>query len=374
MKPFWCVIFCVVSTALAQSVFAQEPSTTITERRLNTLELMLAQGQNRRAEALLSRMIRSASTEETSGPYSALLQQALRDRPFQLNGNFAVLPSTNITRAASATTFSTLIGDFAIGDGGEAQSGLGLTAGLGATYRLPIDNRRTLQVNGAVGRTHYDEPELRYWSATLGAVVIDRQPDQTLRYGASVKRSIYDVNTSSLTDSNDAWRYALTASLSQDRAAGLTRTISGRFEYRDYVEQDARDGAFVQSNVAWSMPAGEKGRLSWGVGLERHTPELAYQQNWGVSGHIGYTQLVTDTTRLGATVSGTFRRYDDIFNTVDFARADDIYKLGFSATDTRIRIFGAVPTVSCNYTDHQSNIALYDTSATDCAVTFSFDF
>ena len=207
----------------------------------------------------------------------------------------------------------------------------------------------------------------------MRAEMIHRQPRQTLRYGAFVNRSLYDANTGSPAGKPDAWRLGVDAQWSRDHN-GVSRTISGRFEYRDHVEQDARDGPFARVSALWATPLGARGRLHWGIGLERHRPELDYQRNWGASARVGYAHMVTDTIRLGGSLSATLRRYDTDFATVDFARADDIYRIGLAVSDSKIRIAGAVPVLSCGYTDHRSNIALYETSYTDCSVNFSFGF
>lgn len=373
MRILGLILFIVLVVSPGRAAQAQDAAADQTHRRLVAVNALIADGQRRRAEALLAHMIRTAPSGRAAAPYAALLARSHRDRPFQLQGGLGLLPSTNVNRAATATTFSTLAGDFTIDDGGEARSGVGLNVSLGAAYRLPLDGSRTFQVTGKVGRTLYEEDTLRYWTGHARAEMIDRQPRQTLRYGAFVSRSVYDADTDSPADSPDAWRLGVNAQWSRDHD-GISRTISGRFEYRDYVEQDARDGPFAQVAALWATPLGARGRLHWGVGLERHLPELAYQRNWGASARVGYTHKVTGTIRLGGTLSATLRRFDADFATVDFARADDIYRIGLAASDTRIRIAGAVPALSCGYTDHRSSIALYETSYTDCSVTFSLGF
>lgn len=165
----------------------------------------------------------------------------------------------------------------------------------------------------------------------------------------------------------------LTASLVQERGR-IQRSFTGRFEYRDFVSQDTRDGPFAQMRLAWSLPLGERGQLHWGLGAERHAPQVAYQRCWGLRTHVGYSHAVTDTVQLGANLGGAFNRYDSPFAQVDFNRSDDVLSLHLSVRDTRIKIAGAVPKLSCGFTDHRSNIALYDTTYTDCNVSFSFDF
>lgn len=370
MNNLFSYLFAALSMVFTMFAHAVSAETDLAERRVSTLEKMLTLGEQRRAEAILIRLIRKSTSAEESAIYGDLYRYAVRNHPLQFHGTFGMLPSTNVTRAASATQFSTLVGEFDIDDGGNAQSGLGLRVNVGATYRLPIDQTRSFHLQGQIGRTYYDDENLRNWTGRLGAEYIHRKSQQTFRSGIFASHTYYDSRTS---DAADLWKYGLTANLSEDRAH-TTRTLAGRLEYRDYVDQDSRDGPFIQAGTSWSMPLGERGQLRWGAGIERHTPEVAYQRYLGARGHLGYSHKISDTTRLGVTLRGVFNRYDQNFAQVDYPRADDIYSLSVAATNSKIKIGKAVPTLSCTYTDHQSNVALYETSYTDCSATFSFDF
>lgn len=365
-------LFCLAISAHANSIGGTQSETKFA-RHVVLIQDLIHSGKTRRAEAILSRIIRNAPSQEIANPFVDLLAQLHRSHPFELRGNFAVLPSTNVTRAPTATEFSTLLGDLSIDDGGETQAGVGVKVGIGGTYRLPLRGGRTLLMTANATRSQYGDASLRHWIGSIKTTVVHRQPKSTFQYSGFASRTVFDINGDSPTDSADAWRYGVSTHHTSDH--GVTkRSIATRLEYRGYVEQDARDGPFASASVSWAAPVFDRGTLRWGGGLERHLPDSEHQKNWGLSLDLRYSQRVTDTTRVGASMSAKLRRYDGIFPTVDFARSDDILRIGFSAADTRIRLGGAVPTLNCGYTDHRSNIALYATSYADCSMTFSFDF
>ena len=366
--------------ALALSVLAFGPSSAegvnYTPTVLNNIikiDALAKAGQQRRAEAILQSAVRKAPDEQTALPYAVALAKLQRRAPLQFHGSFNLRPSTNVTRAATGKTFNTLLGTFTIDDGGEQRSGLGLNVGAGASYRVPLNPKSTLIFGAGVAREWYDERELRQWTTNLRATVVKRAPQQTRRLGAHLFNTTYDLGRNEARASRDFSRYGVTASWSHDRKQ-VTRTFSTLLEYRDYVDQDMRDASFARISMSWSKPTSARGRLNWGADIERLRPKVDYQRYWGLGARVGYRHRVTKPLRVGIDASLHFRSYDIDFSAVDYNRSDRISRVGLSVTNTSLNIAGAVPTLRCSHTDHHSNIALYETSYTDCGLTFSFEF
>ncbi|WP_375280244.1 surface lipoprotein assembly modifier [Pseudooctadecabacter sp.] len=227
-------------------------------------------------------------------------------------------------------------------------------------------------MTGLLAREWFAERDLRHMSATARVDVVDRRQGQTFRFGAYVTHTHHDGRDGPPSSLPDATRYGLRGAWPWDDG-DMRRGLRGKLEYRDYVHQDARDAGFASVDLDWSRPLSDRTRLSWGGGVEHMRPALSYQRYWGANAHMGVTRQVTDTTRLGATARLALRRYDHDFASVDYARTDEIFKLGLSASNSQIRVAGAVPKLTCSHTEHRSNIALYQTRYTDCGVTFSFD-
>ncbi len=77
---------------------------------------------------------------------------------------------------------------------------------------------------------------------------------------------------------------------------------------------------------------------------------------------------------LPSTNSATLKLYDADFAAVDYARRDEIYRFGVSLSDSRIKLLGSTPKLSCGYKVQSSNIALYTSSTTDCRLGWSYRF
>jgi len=116
------------------------------------------------------------------------------------------------------------------------------------------------------------------------------------------------------------------------------------------------------------------GGLTLGGTLERSTPSLEYHRYWGASLRAGYNFDLSDTLRAGVDFGATLRQYDTAFPSVDFARRDEIYRIGVSLSSSRIKIMGSTPKLSCSYKVQTSNIALYSSETTDCRIGWNYRF
>lgn len=376
-EKMWAVLaLCavVLTTLWAQAATAQAADRAEgATARPSPIEVLLRDGERRRAELLLERAIRRAPNEAQADRYGAALAQLHRRTPLQFGGSVNVRPSSNINRAASGRFFRTRLGTFAIENGGRQRAGLGGTLSADATYRVPLDRRRTLAFSANLAREWHREKDLRQWRGTVRASMVARSRGQTLRFGAYASKTRYDANRPGSAISADFRRYGLTGAWSAD-IGEVTRRLGVLLEYRDYEEQDRRDGPFTSVNLSWSRPIFERGSITWGTGVDRSVPELNHQRYWGLNARIAYAHLATENLRVGVSLSASFRRYDTTFAAVDFARSDDIWRVGVSATNRRIKVLGKVPTFRCTYVDQRSNIALYTTSYTDCGLALSLEF
>ena len=83
---------------------------------------------------------------------------------------------------------------------------------------------------------------------------------------------------------------------------------------------------------------------------------------------------LTDTFRVGVDLSANLRLYDTDFAAVNYARRDEIYRVGLSLSDSRLKLMGVTPKLSCGYRVQSSNIALYSSNTTDCRIGWSYNF
>lgn len=83
---------------------------------------------------------------------------------------------------------------------------------------------------------------------------------------------------------------------------------------------------------------------------------------------------LSKTFRAGVSLGTTLRVHDDDFIATNPPRRDNVYRIGLSVSDSRIRLFDTTPRLSCEYEMQQSNIALHEMNPTVCRISREFRF
>lgn len=328
-------------------------------------------GQRRRAEAFLRHLLADPTQQQNADLYLAASSELARRYPFQFSASFALLPSTNIKNTSSESYFDTLWGRFSIDDGGKETSGVGVEAGAQLLYRRPISQGVRLELGSSLRRIWYLDPDLRYWRGRLSADLKSDVQAGSFRAGLHVDRTYYsDVEGAS----SDRVSTGLHGVWSRRLSGVETLSASGLIEYRDYFDKDTLSGRYGSLGLGWSKRINSSGVLTLGATLERSEPSLAYHRYWGASLRAGYNFELSDTVRAGVDLDTTLRQYDTDFPSVDFARRDEIYRIGVSLSNSRIKIMGSTPKLSCGYRVQTSNIALYSSETTDCRIGWQYQF
>ncbi|WP_177213003.1 porin family protein [Celeribacter neptunius] len=328
-------------------------------------------GQQRRAEAFLRHLLADPTQQENAALYLAALSELARRYPLQFSASFALLPSTNIKNTSSEPYFDTLWGRFLIDDGGKETSGVGVEAAAQLLYRRPISHGLSVELGSSLRRIWYPEPELRYWRGRLSVDLKSDVQASSFRAGLHADRVYYSEVEE---PSSDRLSTGLHGSWSRRLSGAETLSASGVIEYRDYLDKDTLSGRYGSLGLGWSKRVMATGGLTLGGTLERSTPSLEYHRYWGASLRAGYNFDLSDTLRAGVDFGATLRQYDTAFPSVDFARRDEIYRIGVSLSSSRIKIMGSTPKLSCSYKVQTSNIALYSSETTDCRIGWNYRF
>ncbi|QPM90064.1 surface lipoprotein assembly modifier [Pseudooceanicola algae] len=339
--------------------------------QLSLAEAFARQKQVRRAEAYLRHLLLDPARRANSAAYLAAIR-ILQDRyPVTGAGSFAILPSTNVANASSSPYFDTLLGRFTIENGGNAVSGIGVEVSGQGSYRFALDDGLSLELGGAVSHTWYDAPELRLWQGRVTVDIRRLTPVGESRVGLHYDRTFYpDIARSSpdrtATGVHGSWSWVLDA---RNRIA-----VYGLTEFRDYLNRPSFTGPFGKVGLNWSRRIGDSGTLTLGASVERLRPRLDYHRYWGGDLRAGYEQNLTRTLRGGLSMRASFRQYDTDFAAVNFSRKDVVYRPGLSLSDSRIKVMGGTPKLSCEYQIQNSNIALYTMSSVNCRIGWSYRF
>jgi len=339
--------------------------------QLSLAEAFARNDEVRRAEAFLRYLLNQPEYGKYETQYLAALAKLQTRYPFVASASFAALPSTNIKNTSSATVFDTLIGRFEIDDGGEETSGIGFDVGLQGRYRYPLADGLSFEIGAALNRIWYDDPKLRYWRGRVTTDIKQIGAHGSILGGLHFDRTYYaDVEG----DSSDRIATGLHGQWSRSLSPQTRLRFNGIVEYRDYLDKDTLSGPYASLSSTWVKTFETGAAIVFGGAVERSKPSLGYHRYWGGTLRGGYETNITDTLRAGLSLSAAVRRYDSDFAAVDYPRRDEIFRIGFSVSDNRIKIMGGTPKLSCGYKIQNSNISLYQSTSTDCRIGWSYQF
>lgn len=339
--------------------------------QLALAEAFARQGQVARAEAYLRFLLRDPVQSAHEALYLKALALMQERYPVVGSGSFAILPSSNVEKTSSQDTFDTLLGRFRIENGGAETSGVGVELGLNGKYRRPLHSGVSLEFGAALRRIWYADAQLRFWRGRITADIVTLSAKDERRVGLHFDQSLYDDVPQKKSDHK-----ALGAHVGWSRGIGGGQRLhlTGLIEQRTYVETDRLSGPYGTIGLGWSNRFDGGAVLHFGGSVERSVPALEYQRYWGGTLRAGYEQNLTRTLRGGLNADATLRNYDTNFAAVTFPRRDEVYRVGVSLSDSRIKIMGATPKLSCSYKMQDSRVSLYDMSSTDCRIGWSYQF
>lgn len=356
----------------AAALFSRALAIVPTDLRaqLGLAEVFYRQGRPGRAEAYLRHLLNDPAQIRNEAAYLEGLAVLQKRRPLVFAGSFALLPSTNINNASSEDTFSTLLGNFNISNS-EKQSGVGVDLGGIATYRHPLGQGRSLVVRGSLRHIWYSEESQQHWRGRIG---VDLRQAGALRDWSVGLYADWLNFPHQQGQTNDRVSYGLRASWAQEGGTGRRYFVNGVLEHRDYADKSSLTGPYAAVSLGFAQPLTERDVFSLRTTLERARPKRDYHRYWGIGLRLSYDRPLSETIRAGISGSAMLRRYDTDFSSVDYPRQDEIYSIGLSISDRRIKIMDATPRLSCTYEIRQSNIALYSTDSTDCRIGWSYTF
>ncbi|MEE2945582.1 MAG: surface lipoprotein assembly modifier [Pseudomonadota bacterium] len=304
--------------------------------------------------------------------YQNTIASITNENPLSFGLNFALLPSTNVSKASSHSVFSTLLGDFTIDSAEDRQSGIGLHFGASATYSHVYERGRTLFISTGLSTNLYEQKELQVaqGGVTLGHEWLSagRQIRLTLarnsyRYHDIDDRDAPDFKSSKL--SFDSY-HRLNARWSLRAHASLQDS--------EYKERPYNSGRHKNISFTPKFQLNAQNALSLKLGYQDVNIEAPHLSFEGRSLGVFWDRVERNGMRWGLGAERVWRAYDSQFPTLSVNRSDRVTDLILSASHPKLKIRDMTPKLRCTYRNHGSNVALYDYKSTDCSVTFSYQF
>ncbi len=298
--------------------------------------------------------------------------QVVERDPVKMGLNFAFLPSTNIDKTSSNEIFESLLGDLTIIGGGQEKSGVGARLGLWATYETLVGDGNTLTYGISVNRNKFPDDRLSRYDGMLRASWRRETRNGAISVTPYVMRSLYDE--ASGINKNDSHRYGASLSIQRYLPGARTGFALMRLEQRDYDEKDYLSGPYGEVKLGLSGRVAPKVGYSLSMGLTHHAPKQDYLVYTGgaVKGELRYA--ATRNAVVGLNAEYGKNTYEGIYAGTSAGRRDSYASVGVSYRNSKIKVFGNTPKLSCKHQTNWSNVDLFDFKTTDCSFVFESKF
>ena len=293
-----------------------------------------------------------------------------QNRPVGISGVFALIPSSNINKGTSNTTFVTSLGTLVIDPSSQPVSGVGVQIGVSGYFRKVLDAQSRISLNWSLTGVLYEN---RAYSSVNGEFSVPYE--RRMAKGGYSLAPFYRVswNDAGLSQQASGLRFSADRKLSTQNTLALALT----YEERDYSSASYQNGAFSSETLSFSRQINPS--LSYAVGT-------AFEQS-GVfdptKTHLAYNggKLFASVNkawdgglRTGFGLEVGYRQFVGDYPLTTAPRADEFYGVNFTLSHARVQVAGFVPSLRCAYTFNTSTIAFFDFDVVDCTVGLSKEF
>ena len=355
---------------LAVRALAQDPENR--DARRVYVRALYQGGEYQAARYHLRYLLRGPKTDAEDRYILAAVADVVRKKPLSFGGHFSLLPSTNIDKTSSNSVFDTLIGQFAIQGGGKQKSGVGARFGGNLAYEINSGPQSTITFGLGINRNIYPDRRLRRWDG-IGQVSWQRLSRHgSISITPFVGRYVYDTALNGT--KSDMTRKGLR--FGWERVLGQERTLFGavQFEQREYDDKGFANANVRNASLGFSDDPTARFGYSLSLGISQEIPNQVHLRNEGYEIGVEGRWRIGTSHRFSANIGFGQDRYHGQFPALGVARRDRSGAIGVSYSNTKIVVFKTSPKISCQYRRGQSNVALYEFSSTDCALSFERRF
>lgn len=344
-----------------RAALAQDPGHLFARREL--AHSLFQTGRYRAARRHLLHLLRTDGSPLLQPGYRALLHRIEAERPFRFGLQFAVEPSTNITRGTYESQLDTVVGSLEIDDVSRAQSGFGLTGAVTGEWRKPLGRTGRATLGWLLSRTVYPSHDR-----------LDRTVARfDLGYGRTGRwrswRIAPYVTRHWAADGSDMTAPGVSARLALQAGGGRRLHLSVEAEKRRYDTLAARNGPYAVAEAGIGRAIGRGLTLNAAVTLELSRPQAAAQTYDGIGLRIGARKSWPAGVSAALSVFGGIRDFRGVFPLTTTPRDDRFAGLSASVTLENRQIGGFAPRISCAAYRNRSNIGLYRYTARSCSLT-----
>lgn len=323
---------------------------------------LFQQKRYRAAERRFQELIGRDRNTRNHALYEKFIEEIQRNRPLILTGSFSIIPSTNVNRGSNRLVFDSTIGEFTIDPEAQAQSGIGIRAGLVGVYRWPrVNDRRdilTFRINGTI----FEESEFNSVVTSLGftrQIFID-------------ERTRFDVGTTARHnfrgDDADNTSIGVNAGMTRLLQPNLSLSTVASYEYREFEERDTSDGPFATLRFNLNYQQQPSLAYAFALGVSRRVTEAEQSAFWGADIRLSVSKEWSGGLVTGFSALGGFRNFDGLFPLLGERRSDRFVGISGTIQNRSLSIRGFSPSLTCSYTLTESNVAFFASDVAECVI------
>lgn len=339
--------------------------------RWTLVQALAGKGEVDAALEQVDRLLAGVTRAEERDMLRGARRRLLARRPWGLRFGMSLRPSSNVN-GATLNTSAPALGGLSGTIDERAQSGVGLSARLGAYRRIGLGAAQDLTLSAGIGGTVFDRPEYDRWHLSGAAKLVRGLERGRVALTARLYRGLY----------RDASEDFSLAGLELERRVPLgdvLYTLTGAVSRKWY---DDAGKARTYDNTRWAVSGAARlslGARTWaraGLSLSRTAAADDRFSYLAPRATLGLERRWRAGWQLGLDASVEDRAYDAVFGG-PFARPrfDRIYGLGVSVAHSRLVVRGFSPRLRCDVTRSRSNVVFYDhIDGESCALSLSRGF
>lgn len=355
----------LVAIEMFEEILERDPYHINAKREL-AHTLILAKDFNN-AEEYFQELLLEDNSETMRNGYRRFLSVINENKPFAVNLQFSLLPSSNINKGTSNTVFNSAVGDLIIEPSLQADSGVGARIEISGFFRHLVSPISKVELSWSLSGTKYGN-ELH--NRTENSLAVS-----------------YENSTS-----NGRWSFEGFAKNALLNGGSETNTLGGEFkfskawtndnsvafsilrEYRNYPLSTYRNGPFTTGAISMTHLIEPGLSVSGGLRSELSLPDAKHLQ------YVGYESFATIAKIWSGGTHSTIgfligeRKFSGNYPLTNTPRLDSYYGFNFSLKNSRLQYYGFTPTLSCVSNSNRSNVSIFEFESVDCSVGISKEY
>ena len=279
------------------------------------------------------------------------------DRKSGLLFSMNVAPTTNVTGGTSSQTI--VIGGLPFKSDTVAKEGVSVAGNLEAFHTIDVEQNLSLRLGASLG-LKVNSVDTKAYETTTG---VSASLQWKTSHGSMALGPIADHMW--VGHQSELWRYGVRYSVSHNFTSGSELYLSGRAVVQDYTIRDFRDGWRANLDANYSFSPNPDYRVDLTVGTEIERTELKHLDYFGYYLGIDVVRKFewAGSLYVGAGLNWRDRSYVGNAPLSSEPRHDETLTASLTFAHNKIKFFNFTPKVIVEYTQTNSNLALYTSNA-----------